>query len=355
MAYGASCSNPSNNTLSGILYSNDTTPVCDPTIWAYYDTSGDNANARMRDYLLGAASNWNLPTMVLLGQSIQERGGSESNWMQITDSDVFTDFVSDYVTPNNHTGQSGSSLNYINADSINAALAAWYLGTDCLNNAEENDYAADWMTMSGALNNYNAGSTNAQGNYHYAYGLSVLFKAYGETYQNMSISYKGPYAATSLPGTQCRFNYGATSGTILTPSFTVPSSEQYTPYGTNSSGKQIVILVADVPDYVNGLFINQWLYEQANTRQAYLTKDANVAAYSAHSSDNYCVICMGGAAVTAIRNNSFGYSLNEYTSFSSWYTRADGAGYIDASGATYEDNYNDGLDAVQAAVSSSWY
>ncbi|MFX4303353.1 hypothetical protein ACOJUR_14010 [Alicyclobacillus tolerans] len=64
MAYGAtSCSNPSNNTYDA-YYLETADPVCDQTIVSYYGASGDSEYARMRDHLIGAASQFNLPSMV---------------------------------------------------------------------------------------------------------------------------------------------------------------------------------------------------------------------------------------------------------------------------------------------------
>lgn len=135
------------------------------------------------------------------------------------------------------------------------------------------------------------------------------------------------------------------------------SGLDYVPFGTNSQGRRVVILVGDDKDYVSGLFIQQWLYDQANYVQAYLTRDAQVAVHSANLATNrqWCVVAMGGAAVSNLQSaaESDGVSLTEFTSFSAWESSSD-KGYIDCSGATYLDNYNKGLTAVQQAASAGW-
>ncbi len=135
------------------------------------------------------------------------------------------------------------------------------------------------------------------------------------------------------------------------------SGPNYVPFGSNSQGKRVVILVGDDYDYVSGLFIQQWLYDSTSYVQAYLTRDAQVAVHSANLGVNgqWCVVAMGGAAVDNLQSaaNSDGVSLTEFTSFSDWESSPN-VGYIDCSGATYADNYNAGLTAVQQAARAGW-
>ncbi len=147
MTYGStSCSNPSNNTYDA-YYLASSDPTCDPTIVTYYGSSGDTSYARMRDHLLGAASQFNLPSMVSLAQAIQENGGPLNDWMQL--SSIAQSFISSFVTPNNNTGLTMSSSYVENADSINAAAGAWYLANNL------GGSTTPWENMSLALNQYN--------------------------------------------------------------------------------------------------------------------------------------------------------------------------------------------------------
>ncbi|MFX4303351.1 hypothetical protein ACOJUR_14000 [Alicyclobacillus tolerans] len=266
-------------------------------------------------------------------------------------------FIDSFVSPNNNTGLTMSVSDVENADSINAAAGAWYL------KGNMGGSTVNWQNLSLALNQYNEGPNDYMGNgYNNAYGLSVLFKAYGINYQNVpSVNYDGPYVATSPSGTQPRYNNASSGdwsyGPILTPSFTVESGLNYIPFGTNSQNRRVVILVGDDEDYVNGLFIQQWLYDSPSFVQAYLTRDAQIAVHSANLGVNgqWCVVAMGGAAVSNLQSTASndGVNLTEFTSFSAWES-SHNIGYIDCSGATYADNYDKGLTTVQQAANAGW-
>lgn len=351
MAFGASCSNANSGTIDA--YYDPNSAVCTNTVASYYSPGGNNNTARMRDHILGSASSFPLPSNVLLAQASQENGGPNGNWFRIGTGDC-TSFIDNFVDTYNATSNTMSVSDVQGIDSINAFAAAWYLKNTCVSYVASNKPSySDWQIMSGALSMYNAGANNT--GYNEGYGLSVMFMALGDQYDTLSYTtYDGPQVPTSPTGTQSRYNTGSTYGPIYVPGFAVTLEKKYLPFGTNSSGRRVIILVADDKDIVNGLFIQRWLHNNGYN-EAYLTEDGYVAAESANAGADCCVICMGGAAVTKIQNtaSSLGYNLTEFTSFSAWESSS-ANGYIDASGSTYLDNYDKGLSSVQSASSAGW-
>jgi hypothetical protein len=348
MTFGAYCSLPNSGSISA--YYDDTSAVCTPTLASYYANAGDNPTARMRDHLVGAASQFQLPSRILLAQSVQENGGPFGNWLQMGDADCQA-FLDEFVTPRNTTGQNLSIATVQQADAINAAAAAWYLQTQCLPVLR---YGSLWETLSAALSVYNAGFSNTGDNE--GYGLSVLFLAYGDAYSQLShLHYDGPQVATGPTGTQSRFNTGPTYGPIATPGFSVTSEAAYLPFGTNAAGRRILLFVGDERDYVNGLILQQYLYAQPTYIQAYLTADPLVAATSANAGGDFCVIAIGGAAVSKLEAAAqrHGDTLEEFLNFSSWDSSPNN-GYIDASSSTYAGNFQKALKAVEDASQAGW-
>jgi hypothetical protein len=342
----SNCSNPTSGSKE-LYYDGVSSLACDDTVYTFYGSS-DSLNARMADFLIGGASEFNTPAMVSLAMGIQENNGSGTNWMGVSTS-VIDDFGSEFMATYNSTGQSFSTSDAQSSNAINAAVAMWYLRY-CFNQMSSS-YSGNDLLIAG-INAYNEGVSAAgiQG----AYAYSVLWKAYGNGWPNItSNAFSHSYMATGPSGTQARANTGATQAALPLPGFSVPNARVYGPIGVNSAGRRVIVLSATDGDYASGIIIEQWL--QANSHVGcILTADASVAAYSAEVAGSpYCVICVGSEAVTAIQG--VGLSLAEYSSFSSWESGSgSNPGYISAAGSSTSASYSLGLSAVQSASAGGW-
>ncbi|MGC1406834.1 MAG: hypothetical protein WA938_08880 [Candidatus Dormiibacterota bacterium] len=359
--------NPGSTTLD---YDGSASLACRPTIFSYYP-AGNNDNAREADFICGAASVFNVPAMPALGQGDQEDGGHTMNWLQLglTSPNVPALFAADFMTStNNITGVPFSTSDALTADSINAAVAMWYLRL-LLNDAHSNEGYSGLDQLKAGLNNYNSGSPSLT----QAYAASVLWKAYGSAWDNplgetppsAPTTYGGAYMATGPAGMQCQAatGNGETSASLPTPSFEVPRKVQTTPLGKNAAGKRTVIFVKnDAPiDYASSIIIEQWYFGTKNYKEAYLTADVVFAARCAVSVllfglDN-CVICVGGPAVSAIQAEAtkMGFTLTPYGDFASWEIGTLIApGFIDCAGSGSLESYNCGLTAAKASAAAGW-
>ena len=352
MTVACGCSNPTSGSVS--LYYDGTNPLaCDDTLAQYYGGGGNYPNAFEADFLWGACAIFNVPTLAALAQAIQENGGHLNNWLQISQT-VIDDFANQFMTPNNETGVGFSTSDPLSADSINAAVAMWYLRQN-LNTASSNYGYSGHNQLFAALNAYNSGTYSLD----FTYAASVLWKGYGSQWASVSsTTYLGSYMGASPAGTQCRANTGNASDlqSLPTPGFSVSSAQYDVPFGSNSNGRRTIILVGpSAPiDYASGVIIEQWCYGSPYN-EAYLTDDANVAAWSAHVSGNYCVICVGDPAINAIQNAAanYGITLESFSDFSQW-DGSPNAGYINCNGSDALDSYNLGLAAAQQSASAGW-
>ncbi len=145
------CSNPTSGTVT-LSYDGANPLACDDTVAQYY-SSGGTAYAYEADFLWGACSFFNIPSMIALAQAIQEGGGPGDNWMQLL-STTIDEFASDFMTStNNQTGVSFNTDDAVSADSINAVVAMWRLRR----NLNETSYSGHNALLA-ALNAYNSGT-----------------------------------------------------------------------------------------------------------------------------------------------------------------------------------------------------
>ncbi|MGH9070410.1 MAG: hypothetical protein ACRDX8_04395 [Acidimicrobiales bacterium] len=200
---------------------------------------------------------------------------------------------------------------------------------------------------------YNSGSLDLL----FAYAASVLWKGYGSRWSTEeSTIYLGSYLATGPKGTQCRANTGGATVTadLPTPGFPITSVLRETPLGHNANGKRTIILVGEGAsyDYASGIIIEQWCFSSPHS-EAYLTADAKVAATSAASGPDNCVICVGGPAVAAIQERA--PLLVGYPNFADWQVSDPVVrGFIDCNGADALESYRMGLAAAQVSAGAGW-
>lgn len=308
----------------------------------------------MADYLVGAAAVLNVRSPIPLAIGNLEDGGPGNNWLQMGSTSI-SEFQTKFWAQNNATGQPTPSSTQIQAiDPINAAAGVWWYqqGDDC--------NVTDWQGLLSRSSWYNGNCINEQSACACptatAYGWTSLFLAYGNAYDTVdSMNYQGAYYVTSPTGLQYRYlSASCGSGTNITvPTFATTRILRSTPYGLNSTGRQIVLLAYDTIDTISSLQIDINQYD-AGYYQPLVTSDADFAARSTQDS-SICVIAVGGPAVTAINNacSSLGLSCESFSSFSAW-DSTPAYGYINADGATAADSYSLGNTAADQASAAGW-
>lgn len=127
------------------------------------------------------------------------------------------------------------------------------------------------------------------------------------------------------------------------------------PYGRNSNGKQIVLVVKDDADYISALQISMNLIPGY---QPVVTGDAAFGARATQYSSTVCVIAVGGPSATQLKNqcSNLGLTCASATSFSQWesYVNSGIPAFINATGQTATDSYNLANPAASQAQNAGW-
>lgn len=280
----------------------------------------DNAHLLMRDYIMGACSHFNIASPLLLGMGIMENGGTGNNWMQVTYSAAPSDFVTNFWSANNKTGESSPTANELKQiDALNAVFSAYWL----LKGSRSGK--TNWEALGRLASAYNGWGAASANSGITAYGWSALFLAYGKSYSTIS-SYAYQGAQFSDKGTGLSSDtvsvYSTTpnptgSKSIDVPTWSmVPKTASYFS-GGNSAGKQIVLFAYTDSDYVSAL--NILLYFKRNsikyggvTTYPIVTRDLTLATNNAKYSGLSCVIAVGNNAHLALKSAG----LIAYSSFS---------------------------------------
>lgn len=207
------------------------------------------------------------------------------------------------------------------------------------------------------LNGYTAGETGATQPSEGGYGYSVLFKAYGNTWSSADgTGYDGAYMATGPSGTQYEVGYRSVPTSIPTPDFAVSASTHDVPWGSDSStaDRRILLFVTEDTAHASGIIICQNFVQASPSRTAFpmVLTDVAFAANSANQGSKYCVIAIGGAAVTALSNEKA--TLHEYTDFSNWEAQGSGAGFIACGTTSGLTNYQNANTYANAAYDNGW-
>ncbi|MGF0008609.1 hypothetical protein ACQRBP_14975 [Eubacteriales bacterium SGI.150] len=308
----------------------------------------DNAHLLMRDYIMGACSQFNIASPVMLGMGIMESGGTGSNWMQVTYSAAPSDFVSNFWDVHNKTGESAPTATELKQiDALNAVLSAYWL-TKGSRGGKTNWEALGQLAS--AYNGWGAASANSGIT---AYGWSTLFLAYGKNYSSIS-SYTYQGAQYSDKGTGLSSDivtvYSTTPNptgakSIDVPTWTmVPKTLSYFS-GGNPNGKQIILFAYTDNDYVSALnillhFKRKSIKYGGVITYPVVTRDLTLATNNAKNSGLSCVIAVGNNAHLALK----GAGLTAYDSFSNLKR----PGYIGFT-STGKTAYTDALAAAIAA------
>ncbi|MGH8889622.1 MAG: hypothetical protein ACRDV3_07640, partial [Acidothermaceae bacterium] len=165
----------------------------------------------------------------------------------------------------------------------------------------------------------------------------------------------GTLYPTSPSGTQMKYANSpcGPGANINPPSFSVGYGLRTTPLGSNSNGKQIVLLATENVDYVSSLQVDVNLYGSPY-RQAMVTSDSDFAAQTTQNY-SYVVICVGGPAVTAINNSAsrLGIQCDSFASFSAW-EASPNYGYVNCAGATRSQSYSEANTQAFDASQAGW-
>jgi hypothetical protein len=302
----------------------------------------------MADYMVGACSRFNLYSGAGLALGVQEGGGTGNNWLQLGSSAVSV-FQSLWAA-NNGTGQPTPSASQVDAiDSLNAAAGIYYLSTrgDC-------GYS-NWQGLQARYSAYNGLCSGCSCPYPQAYAWSCLFLAYGNGYGVSGYTYDGAWYPASPSGTQTKYHNSpcGPGAYINPPTFSVSYGLRTIPLGSNSNGKQIVLLATENVDYVSSLQVNVNLYGSPY-RQAMVTSDADFAARVTQNY-SYVVVCVGGPAVTAINSSAsrLGLQCVSFSSFSAW-EASPSYGYVNCAGATRSQSYSEANTQTFDASQAGW-
>ncbi len=318
------------------------------TIATFY---GQGASwALMADYLVSAASYFDIRSPIPLAIGVLEDGGVGNNWMQLG-STAISEFQSKIWEPNNQTGQGTPTTADIEAiDSLNAAAAVWwYTQQDA---CKQTDWQA-LLSMSSAYNSICGCSCP----YDTAYGWSSLFLAYGNDYTSVpNIDYVGAYYVTGPTGTQTKYNNAScgAANSIAVPTFATTRIKRVEPHGRNSNGKQIVLFTSrDSTSLVSALQANINL-RNAGYTQPLVNADRDFAATSTQYRAN-CVVAVGASAVSDIEAacSSMGLSCESFSDFASWEASSN-YGFINADGSTAANTYSLTNTAATQATDAGW-
>ena len=295
--------------------------------------------ALMADYLVGAASQFDIRSPIALAIGALEEGGVGTNWMQLEPGTI-SDFQSEFWGPNNQTGQNPPSASDIEAiDSLNAAAGIWWY----LQKKKYCTDVSDWQALLSMSSAYNS-ICGCSCPYATAYGWSSLFLAYGNDYTTVpNINYVGAYYVTGPTGTQTKYNNascGPQNPDLEVPNFSTTRTQRVEPHGRNSNGKQIVLFTSrDDTSFVSALQANINL-RNAGYTQPLVTADRDFAATSTQYRAN-CVVAVGASAVSDIETalTNMGLSWTSFSDFAFW--EASGTyGFINAAGSTAAGTYS---------------
>ncbi len=321
------------------------------TIATFY---GQGASwALMADYLVGAASYFDIRSPIPLAIGVLEDGGVGTNWMRLEPGTI-SGFQSEFWEPNNQTGQSTPSASDIEGtDSLNAAVGVWLYN-------QKRDYCTDvtdWQALLSMSSAYNS-ICGCSCPYDTAYGWSSLFLAYGNDYTSVpNADYVGAYYVTGPTGTQTKYNNascGPANNNVAVPNFSTTRTQRVEPHGRNSNGKQIVLFTSrDSTSFVSALQANLNL-RNAGYTQPLVSADRNFAATSTQYRAN-CVVAVGATAVSDIEAacSSMGLSCESFSDFASWEASSN-YGFINADGSTAADTYSLTNTAASQATNAGW-
>lgn len=315
------------------------------TLATYYGQ--DAVYQRMADYLVGAASQFDLQSVMALAIGRLEGGGPGNNWLQLGDF-AATGFIENYWSRYNRTGLPAPTVAQVQrVDQVNAAAGIyWYVqGPDC--------GQTGWQALLSRSSAYN-GVCTCTCPYSTAYGWSSLFFAFGREYSQIhSDAYFGTHYVTAPTGTQTAYlNQSCGPGRDITvPPFATTRTLRDNPWGRNGQGRAIVLLAKTPGDFVSALQVDINQYNHGYMAPV-VTADAEFAVRSTLDL-GVCVIAVGNQAVIEmeLRAQELKIGVHAHANVASWRYNHNRGDYVTADGRTGFESYSL---ANMAATQAHW-